>query len=155
MAGVEAYAARKQAMTIKLRNPIQLRIRRCAPVGRQYPAARYCEGGGSRRSPRAGHAFKGVSREPRRSRYLFGELGVGSAHRTEPAYLPWDEEMVHGGSESLLNRSQLSPSQSRRRPRVREKSYEPMVPAKVGNPRALARGGQGTHWRDGVNRWTA
>ena len=154
LAGVEAYAARKQAVMIELRNPIQLRSRRRALVGRQCPATRYCEGGGSRRSPRAGHAFKGVFREPRRSRYLFGEWGVGSARCNEPAYLPWNEEIVHGGSENLLNRSQPSPSQSRRRSRVTEKSYEPMVPVKVGNPRAPATGGQGTHWRDGGNRWT-
>jgi hypothetical protein len=35
-----------------------------------------------------------------------------------------------------------------------EQSYELMVPMKVGNRRAPARGGHGTHWRDGANRLT-
>jgi len=30
-----------------------------------------------------------------------------------------------------------------------EQSYEPLVPEKVGNRRAPARGGHGTHWREG------
>jgi hypothetical protein len=36
----------------------------------------------------------------------------------------------------------------------REQSYELMVPMKVGNRRAPARGGHGTHWRDGANKRT-
>ena len=35
-----------------------------------------------------------------------------------------------------------------------EQSYEPIVPAKVGNRRAPETGGHGTHWREGVNRQT-
>ncbi len=35
-----------------------------------------------------------------------------------------------------------------------EQSYEPIVPAKVGNRRAPARGGHGTHWREGANKRT-
>src|ERR1700737_2506293 len=43
----------------------------------------------------------------------------------------------------------------RRRSRIVEQSYEPILPAKVGNSRASRGGsGQGTHWREGGNRWT-
>jgi hypothetical protein len=33
-----------------------------------------------------------------------------------------------------------------------EQSYDPIVPRKVGNRRAPARGGHGTHWREGGNK---
>ena len=35
-----------------------------------------------------------------------------------------------------------------------EQSYEPIVPAKVENRRAPARGGHGIHWREGANKRT-
>ena len=35
-----------------------------------------------------------------------------------------------------------------------EQSFEPTVPMKVGNRRASARSGHGTHWREGGNRCT-
>jgi hypothetical protein len=35
-----------------------------------------------------------------------------------------------------------------------EQSYDPVVPAKVGNRRASARSGHGTHWREGGNKRT-
>src|SRR6266567_3739330 len=39
---------------------------------------------------------------------------------------------------------------NRRRPgQMDEQSYEPVVPVKVGNRRASARSGHGTHWREG------
>ena len=40
----------------------------------------------------------------------------------------------------------------RRQLRVDEQSYEPIVPRKVENRRAPARGGHGIHWREGANR---
>ncbi len=33
-----------------------------------------------------------------------------------------------------------------------EQSYDPVVPAKVGNRRASTRSGHGTHWREGGNK---
>jgi hypothetical protein len=59
-------------------------------------------------------------------------------------------------------RSEISPHQGqptpredrRRRSWVTQQSYEPILPMKVENPRAPARGGQGIHWREGGNRWT-
>lgn len=38
--------------------------------------------------------------------------------------------------------------------RMEEQSYDPVVPMKVGNRRASARSGHGTHWREGGNRCT-
>jgi hypothetical protein len=35
-----------------------------------------------------------------------------------------------------------------------EQSYKPIVPGKVGNRRAPARGGHGIHWREGENKRT-
>ena len=35
-----------------------------------------------------------------------------------------------------------------------EQSYDPIVPMKVGNRRASARSGHGTHWREGGNKRT-
>ena len=35
-----------------------------------------------------------------------------------------------------------------------EQSYEAIVPKKVGNRRAPATGGHGTHWREGLNKST-
>ena len=35
-----------------------------------------------------------------------------------------------------------------------EQSYDPIVPVKVGNRRASARSGPGTHWREGGNKRT-
>ena len=40
------------------------------------------------------------------------------------------------------------------RGRMDEQSYEPLVPEKVGNRRAPAKGGHGTHWREGGNKGT-
>jgi hypothetical protein len=35
-----------------------------------------------------------------------------------------------------------------------EKSYDPIVPMKVGNRRAFERSGHGTHWREERNKVT-
>jgi hypothetical protein len=40
------------------------------------------------------------------------------------------------------------------RGRMEEQSYDPVVPAKVGNRRASERSGHGTHWREGGNKVT-
>jgi hypothetical protein len=37
----------------------------------------------------------------------------------------------------------------RKQGRMREQSYDPIVPTKVENRRAPARGGHGIHWREG------
>ena len=59
------------------------------------------------------------------------------------------------GSESTLDEKKPAAKGNRRRQlRVGEKSYEPIVPMKVENRRAPARGGHDIHWREGGNRWT-
>jgi group II intron reverse transcriptase/maturase len=42
----------------------------------------------------------------------------------------------------------------RKHGRMLERSYDPIVPVKVGNRRAPARGGHGTHWREGGSKRT-
>src|SRR6266699_6117995 len=42
----------------------------------------------------------------------------------------------------------------RKHGRMLEQSYDPIVPRKVGNRRAPARGGHGTHWREGGSKRT-
>jgi hypothetical protein len=42
----------------------------------------------------------------------------------------------------------------RKHGRMAEQSYNPIVPMKVGNRRASARSGHGTHWREGGSKRT-
>jgi hypothetical protein len=56
---------------------------------------------------------------------------------------------------SSLPREVLTAKGNRRRPeQMDEQSYDPIVPVKVGNRRASARSGHGTHWREGENKRT-
>jgi hypothetical protein len=48
----------------------------------------------------------------------------------------------------------LAKGNRRRAGRMAEQSYEPILPAKVGNRRVPIRGGHGTHWREGANKRT-
>src|ERR1700686_4536665 len=43
----------------------------------------------------------------------------------------------------------------RKHGRMLEQSYNPIVPTKAGNRRAPARGGHGTHWREGGSKRSA
>jgi hypothetical protein len=59
------------------------------------------------------------------------------------------------GSEQTLNEQKpVAKGNRRQQLRADEQSYEPIVPMKVENRRAPARGGHGIHWREGANRWT-
>jgi len=68
---------------------------------------------------------KGFPRNP-------GELPISS--------LPWEVLTAKGSR--------------RRSGQMDEQSYDPVVPVKVGNRRASARSGHGTHWREGENKRT-
>jgi hypothetical protein len=57
-----------------------------------------------------------------------------------------------GSEQTLDEENPAAKGDRRRRARVGEQSYEPIVPAKVENRRAPERGGHGSHWREGVNR---
>ena len=59
------------------------------------------------------------------------------------------------GSEWTLDEEKpVAKGNRRRQLRIAEESYEPIVPMKVENRRAPARGGHDIHWREGGNRWT-
>src|SRR5215510_3969754 len=74
--------------------------------------------------PSSGHASKGILQEPRRARHPLSQRVTGRQGKPEAT-----------GT-------------------VDEQSYEPVVPRKVGNRRASARSGHGTHWREGANKRT-
>ena len=76
--------------------------------------------------PSSGHVSKGISQEPRRA----------------PSSPP------HHG------RYRFAKGNRRREGQMDEQSYDPIVPVKVGNRRASARSGHGTHWREGGNKRT-
>jgi hypothetical protein len=100
--------------------------------------------------PSPGHAFKWIPREPRRAPYL-SRTGRGSA---QPKWnqVPRERGRPTGSEQTLDEENPAAKGDRRRRARVGEQSYEPIVPAKVENRRAPERGGHGSHWREGVNR---
>ena len=94
--GCEAYTARKQAVSVQLRNrffiamPTPLAWRKAAsgrPLSRGWP--------GIAGVPSPGHASKGISREPRRAPCLCRLLGVGPA-QPKPDQVPGDEGPPRG-----------------------------------------------------------
>ena len=102
--------------------------------------------------PSPGHAFKRISREPRRAADL-SRAGYG--------FCPTQKEPGPEGNEGVpreANRPSTWSTCRQGRPEVagtgRQQSYEPIIPTKVGNRRASVRSGHGTHWREGVNRLT-
>ena len=61
--------------------------------------------------------------------------------------------VLPAGSEQTLDAQQpVAKGDRRQQLRADEQSYEPIVPMKVGNRRAPARGGHDTHGREGANR---
>ena len=71
--------------------------------------------------------------------------------QTEPGLV--GHEGFPAGSEQALNAEQpVAKGDRRRQLRVDEQSYKSMVPMKVENRRAPARGGHGIHWREGADR---
>jgi hypothetical protein len=89
-----------------------------------------------------------------------GELSIFS--RSMGPVHPTTTNQVPPGCGALLGESKETPTEEisarQGRPEASEKggeqSYESMVPMKVGNRRAPARGGHGIHWRDGTNKPT-
>ena len=152
--GCEAYTARKQAVRIQLRNrfiiamPTPLAWRKAASG---QPSMRGWSGVAGVPSP--GHASTGISREPRRA-LCFCRKWASVMPNPKLTRSP-GMRALPTGSEPTLD-AQQPVAKGDRRPQLRadEQSYEPIVPMKVGNRRAPARGGHGTHWREGANRWT-
>ena len=88
-----------------------------------------------------------------------GELAISSEDCAKVSRIrsetgPVGQEGVPTGANVPSPKSAVAKGNQRRQRRIAEQSYEPIVPVKVGNPRAPARGGQGIHWREGGNRWT-
>ena len=144
----EAYTARKRAARV----PAPKTFLRCGAnvvsltdgsigttvIARSSP---------DRRSACPGQAFKGIPQEPGRAPYLLQRQGGGSPRDNEPGP-GWlrmrrpRERMKHLAEE--VPGCQGRPEASGK---GREQSYEAIVPVKVGNRRAPATGGHGTHWR--------
>jgi hypothetical protein len=151
--GCEAYTARKQAVRIQLRNrfavsrPTPLAWRKAVPGCPIMRGHHRIDG-----VPSPGHASKGAPQEPRRAPYLLVKwVGLTQIRRARP-----ERVRTHPDRERTSVRAGKPTDQGR--PEAagtgREQSYELMVPRKVGNRRAPARGGHGTHWRDGANKRT-
>ena len=61
---------------------------------------------------------------------------------------PWEAK------QALDEEKPAAKGDRRRQLRVGEQSYDSILPMKVENRRAPARGGHGIHWREGMNRST-
>ena len=100
------------------------------------PITRGCSGVAGVPSP--GHAFKGTPCEPRRAHYLSRNGHRFSPTRMEPG--PEGNEGVPGKQTNPRRGVPATKGDQRRQGRVGEQSYEPIVPAKVGNRRAPEKG---------------
>jgi len=67
---------------------------------------------------------------------------------------PGMRALPRGSEQTLDEQKPVAKGDRRQQLRADEQSYEPIVPMKVGNRRAPARGGHGTHWREGENKRT-
>ena len=67
----------------------------------------------------------------------------------------WDTRVLPERSKTTLKpKSPLTKGNRRWAPRIAEIAYDPVVPMKLENRRAPARGGHGIQRREGANRWT-
>ena len=102
--------------------------------------------------PRPGHASKGTSREPRRAPLLLPRNGCGAPNRKAPGCARNRGPSWRGANKPAAEEVPAHQGRPEVPGKGEEQSYESMVPKKVGNRRAPARGGHGTHWRDGTNK---
>ena len=150
----EAYTARTRAARVQLRNRFIVSVPTLlawwkAASGRASPRGR----SGPTESPARGTLSKGFPRN-------LGELLISS--RRQGVVRPWNNELGPGrlgcaarGSESGIRRQRYPvPRETGGAGTGREQSYDPIIPMKVGNRRAPATGGHGTHWREGGNKST-
>jgi len=129
--GCEACTARKQAVRISSEIFHRCDADAFSPAEgsiRQRPLLRGRAGVAGVPSP--GHVSKGIAQEPKRALHLLHT-------KRNASYIgryvsPRVDRRGHGG--------------------MVEQSYDPIVPTKVGNRRASARSGHGTHWREGGNK---
>jgi hypothetical protein len=148
--GCEAYIASKQAARDELRNRPHCDADAVlsAEGSIRYAVMRGMAGIAGVASPR--HAYQGTFREPRRAPCFSASWA---------RWRPTQRHLVSGGR-GLPSREANDPqaespaTKGNRRPQARagEQSYDSIVPMKVENRRAPARGGHGIHWREGMNR---
>ena len=87
-----------------------------------------------------------------------GELPVSAAYwasvrpNPNPTRSPGTRVLLAGSEQTLDAQKPVAKGDRRQQLRADEQSYEPIVPMKVENRRAPARGGHGIHWREGMNR---
>ena len=87
-----------------------------------------------------------------------GELSVSAAWwasvRPNPNLTrsPGTREIPAGSEQALDEQKPVAKGDRRQQLRTDEQSYELIVPMKVENRRAPARGGHDIHWREGANR---
>src|SRR5215469_4087739 len=150
--GCEAYTARKQAARIQLRHLLSLRRRRRYARRKAASGQPLCEVvSGSPESLARGMLSSGFPANP-------GELTTSrerwaSVQPTPKSTRSPESEGYSTGSEGTLNAEKpVVKGDRRRRLRVEEQSYEPILPMKVENRRAPARGGHGIRRREGANR---
>jgi hypothetical protein len=150
--GCEAYTASKQAVRIQLRNRFVVAVPTPLAWRKAASDPPPCEvDSGPPESLARGMLTKGFPVNP-------GELSTSRDRWVW--WHPTQRHPVPGGRGRPPRRANKpSPLEKpaakgnrRCRPRVEEQSYAPIVPMKVGNRRAPARGGHGTHWREGANR---
>jgi multidrug efflux pump subunit AcrA (membrane-fusion protein) len=122
--GREAYTARKQAVKIQLRKPA------CCDAEAVDKAE-----GNIRSSDIA------RSRRDRRSPLSRGMLPKGFSRNPGELAIALRERPAAEGD-------------WRRMGQIKDQSYDPIVPVKVGNRRAFAKSGHGTHWREGEKKRT-
>jgi hypothetical protein len=150
--GCEAYTASKQAMRIQLRNRPHCDADAVlsAEGSIRYAVMRGVVGIAGVASPR--HAYQGISREPRRAPCF----SVIWAQVPPNPKTPGLREVRAAPARSERPSSGVSCGQGKPEAQARagEQSYESIVPMKVENRRAPARGGHGIHWREGMNRST-
>jgi hypothetical protein len=85
-----------------------------------------------------------------------GSLAQGMLHKDDPGTEESSPSPLTLGGPPLqgVERYAQPRVDRRKRGRMLEQSYDPVLPRKVGNRRAPARGGHGTHWREGGSKRT-
>jgi hypothetical protein len=148
--GCEAYTVSKQAVRIQLRNRPHCdadAVRRSEGSIR-YAVMRGVAGIAGVASP--GHACKGTFREPRRAPCFSANWAQVSPNPKTPGLR--GVRVAPARSERPSSGVSCDQGKPEARARAGEQSYDSIVPMKVENRRAPARGGHGIHWREGMNR---
>ena len=139
-------------MRIQFRNRLSLRMPTLLAWRKAVPGSPFMRGGqGSPESLARGMLPNGFPVNP-------GELPTSPVDwasvmpNPNLTRSPGMRALPTGSEQTLDEENPVAKGDRRRQLRVDEQSYEPIVPMKVANRRAPARGGHDTHWREGANR---